>query len=83
MDFRANEVLQLTFTLEEEVVPDPSELVRPGFRHFERELPDVFAVDQMKGCAAHTFSESAALNFNCATMHSVASTSVRGPRYTG
>ena len=83
MDFRADEVFQLTFALEEEVVPDPRELVRPGFRHFERELPDVLAVYQMKGGAAHTFSASAALNFNCATMHSVASTSVRCPRYTG
>jgi len=64
MHFRANEGFELTFTLEEEVVTHSRELVRPRLRHFEGELPDVFAVDQMKGGAAHTSSVSAALNFN-------------------
>ena len=83
MHFRADEGFQLSFTLEEEVAANPRELVRPGLRHFERELPDVLSVDQTDSDLAHSASDSVALNFNCAARQSVCSTSVRSPRYTG
>lgn len=85
MHFGADERLKLAFALQEEVTTHAGELVRPGLRHFERELPDVLATDQTHGDTAHTSSASAslALNFSWDKTHSCCSTSSRTLRYTG
>jgi hypothetical protein len=41
LDFRPDEGLELTFTLQEEVAADPGEPMSPVLRHLQGELPDV------------------------------------------
>jgi hypothetical protein len=45
VDVTADELLQLTLTLEEKVAADPGEFVRPAFGHFEGKQLHMFFVD--------------------------------------
>jgi hypothetical protein len=55
-NFTADEFLQMSFALDEEFPAHPRELVRPDFRHFQRECPDMlFAHEFDFDFGAHKF----------------------------
>src|SRR5664279_3294722 len=73
----ANELLEVSFTPDEEVTADPGELVCPMLCHLQGKLLHLSAVDQ------HKSSSAALLYLSWERMHSCCSTSFLGPRYTG
>src|SRR5512139_2860673 len=68
--------LCVSLALDEELTADPSELVRPAFRHLQGKLLHLLAVNQ------HA-SSSSALYLSWDRTHSWTSTSLRTPRNTG